>query len=283
MATADRPPYLAPGWQRWLDPRGLHLDGNYLAYDRAATLAGAAELTANGEGRVMVERFMQLERGTDEAVLAFANDYGVLGLCRHGQIHTACTEVDPDDEDHDGEVLYVDNPADHEPLSEWRRWSALVAAIVGAARIAANGQTVGAMRLEELLEYGTYGQWRLEDVGNNVTVCRSAVAAACTRMLREGEVGLVLKWDVRLNLPQLMVGATVPDAGMFGGLALEVALVCSTAGRVYTCAGCGTVFTPRRRPAAGHKSWCDEPDCKKARQRYADARRPPRKKAARDK
>lgn len=253
-----------PARQGWLAPVDVRLDSDSVVYDHTASRRRAGVLIPTAG---MLSEFRRLASADGQAIAEYAAEYGVLGLCEHGLVHTYCTEVD----DEDGEPT-VDNPADREPLVEWRRYSTLAGTLLRGALVLSRPHPVplDEADLAVLLDYGSYQLEQVDDGDNTVERGRHAVALAVTRWLVEGESRLVMAWDPRARLPQLTIGAPVPDAGMFGGLGLQVALACARSDGVAICDGCGGLHAPTRQPRPDQRTYC--PDCrgKRVPQRHAD-------------
>ncbi len=254
---------LPPARHRWLTPVGVHVDGEDLVYDHAKSRRCGGELLPS---KGMLREFLLLAGADGQRIADYATEHGVLGLCEHGAPHTYCTEVEEDG------TPSVDNPADREPLDSWRFYARLAATTMRAAHTLRQGaaRPMPTEDLDLLLRWGTHGQDTAADVKNTVEGGRQGVAHVCTRWLLEADARLVMAWDARATLPQLTIGAPVPDAGMFAGLGLQVALACARSDGVAICDGCGGLHAPTRQPRPGQRTYCA--DCRRDRvpQRHAD-------------
>ncbi|MDQ3165031.1 MAG: hypothetical protein M3Q17_02540 [Actinomycetota bacterium] len=279
-----------PARHRWLRPVGVHIENGFLVYDRQATKSKGGEICASAG---MLNNFLMLGRRDDQAIADYAGEYGVLGLCQHGVVHTACTHADDDvawlnaGDDADAvpdERPMADNPTDHEPLDGWRFYIELANATLAAAQRLHGGKSPSPIedgdRLAILVDYGTRGLEKARDEPNTVERGRSVVANVCTRWLVDGQAQLVMSWDTGASVPQLTIGAVTADAGMFAGLGLQVVLACARSDGVAICSGCGGLHAPTRQPRPGQRTYCA--DCRQAGvpQRHADRDRRDKRRAA---
>jgi hypothetical protein len=239
---------MPPAQHRWLAPVDVRLDGDALVYDHRATRRRGCLLVPSPG---MLAEFLTLADASDHRIAAYAERYGVIGLCPHGLVHTHCTRLNDDGEPH------VDNPSDREPLDLWRRWSRLAWATVDVATRVRRGKWDDASncQLRELVEYGMYG-WDVGDWRDGFRLGRYAVAAVCSRWLIEGDARLIVHWPEGRSRPEIVLGAPVADAGAFTGIGLQLAMACASSEGLTTCDGCGAVHAPSRQPRPGQRTFC---------------------------
>lgn len=238
---------------RWRAPIGVRQDGEFLRYDKKKTYAKGGELRPVPD---LLDSFRRLAAAPDDEIVAFAAEHGVLGLCEHDAPYTAC-QTDPAT----GELVagYIDNPADRERLSTWRYYAGLAERIVSVATtLHGRGHRVDAADLEPLVHFGGYGMFPTMQIAGSVTGARSAVAAALTRWLHDGDAALRVEWRRGSPQPELVIGGEGPDAGLFTALGLQLALACTRAEGLWRCTACGRLHERSRPPRPGQRAFCDE-------------------------
>lgn len=85
---------------------------------------------------------------------------------------------------------------------------------------------------------------------------RALVTFAVNRWLDWGRVRPHVVWNGPTPTIELTAGGLLEADRLLGALALQLAYVVASSEGVATCFACGRFYTPRRRPAAGRRSFC---------------------------
>lgn len=237
-----------PADHRWYAPVDVAVNDGVLSYDLAATEARAGIAVAESG---LLEDFLRLDGAEDAAFARFADTHGVLGLCSHGAVHTACPVAGRSA----GELTAIDNPTDHEALDVWRQWVAHAVRLYAYSRQLQGPNPLSAEQRRLLYD---------EDFGPppSLHADRQMVAAALSSWLETGDARLLVTWPGQATLPVLAIGAPIPDRGVFAALGLQLAMAAGRAEGLSTCTSCGVLFAPTRRPRAGQRTFC--PACRDA-------------------
>lgn len=239
---------------------------------------------APGVNDNMLRDFLSLADADDGRIARYAARWGALGICPHG--HPASHNPGPAHGGYSGPVYWCehmgrdedlpDGADGYEPLEVWRRLSREAAAL---ARIAA------ALRVGSP---GAAGDW-------GIVCAHSGRAAPWWKPSRGAEWvalgNVVSEWITLGNVrPRVGVrhsgrgrgsyvdGLSVEylGSGLFGALAMQLALVVSASRGLYSCAGCPTWFMVppgQRKPQAGRGAYCPACQAAKVPQRRANERR----------
>jgi hypothetical protein len=223
---------------------------------------------AEHAGRGVLDDFLALRDGDDDAILKYCRTWGVLELCRHNL--PACHEFsldvplrlpDPLQTKPVRQAQRVFDPDPRqciplgiEPLATWRFFSAQARALLN---VAAN---------LEKRELGEKNDWAvLLRAGVNPAPSLNA-QRRCVRDALEGWLKL---GRIKPTIDDLSGGLTWTGADLFGELAVQIALtVEKIEGRVL-CIACGKPYAPKRRVIRRGFNYCPAPAC----QRQADAQR----------
>lgn len=266
-----------------LSPPGLRLDldtplGPALQWDLTdlvwTTVMGSpASVERRLASRGLLEEFLALEGADAPAFLRFAERYGVLGLCEHGQPFTH-NRPDPEAWDEciaaltdilsgehilsrEGmELLYEAVPMSCAPesielLDDWR-------ALVRKAR--------GLVSLASELHQGRPGapdDWRVagigrDDVPDSLAGQRARFASVVTATSESWGTRLDFRWEPAWGNGEPDV--TVGGRTLAAALGRELLLVTGKRSGLAVCAACGRAFPPKRKPRAGTRSYCS-PRC----------------------
>jgi hypothetical protein len=252
-------------WQQaepdYLDNRRI-FDG---AIERQAILT---RRQAERDGRAILDDFLKLRNGKDDAILNYARIWGVLELCRHNlpACHEfsigaplrlpgtlppnlkirACRSYDRDPRQC--------QPLGTEPLSTWRFFSHQAWALLNIAADLQRGRRGEDRLWASILREGFRPAQSLE---SQAKCLRDAVEV----WLRLGRI--------KPTIDDLSGGLTWTGADLFGELAVQLALtVKGMEGQVF-CIVCGKPYAPKRRVIRRGFNFCPAPAC----QREAAARR----------
>jgi hypothetical protein len=223
---------------------------------------------AEHAGRAVLDDFLALRDGDDDAILKYAQTWGVLEICCHNL--PACHEFsldvplrlpDPLQAMPVRKAQRVFDPDPRqcmplgiEPLATWRFFSAQAWALLN---IAAN---------IEKRELGEKNDWAV--------LLRAGVSPAPSldaqrRCVRDALEGWLKLGRIKPTIDDLSGGLTWTGADLFGELAVQIALtVEKIEGRVF-CIVCGKPYAPKRRVIRRGFNYCPAPAC----QKQADAHR----------
>lgn len=245
--------------------------------------------------------FLNLAEAEDEQILAFAERWGVLGLCDHGMPHTHrpfapynVTDVQyREGEPENGPNGAVNLPivvtvlsdwcrprgwvecggaGGHEPPSLWRNYSRLAAVIVKTiAALHEDGAQAKRPRAE--VEYLRSGALVEYEKAAEVPVGWIDLDGAISRWLGMGDVRQFLR--LRDATVTVQLGTHCIDGstcGLFGALAVQLLMSAAGGGGLAFCEACKEFSNPESKPRSGVRWFCHE-----CREKGA-----PRKFAARD-
>jgi hypothetical protein len=207
------------------------------------------------DDRGVLEKFARLHDAPPERMLAFATQYGPLHLCEHSlpachnpgwrrgnTTHGAC------------------RPLQFEPVAFWHHYARQVQAVLTIAAKLYRG------------ELGAEDHWRaiFESDSRKIVPWWNRTPWSDRRMLAEvvgewlalGAVHPTFRWTDQG--PEV----ALEGWGVLGAVARQLTFTVLRSDGLAFCAGCGTPFSPKRRPAKNRRSWC--PDCgKRAADRQA--------------
>jgi hypothetical protein len=225
---------------RWLIPPDIRLDGEMLRYGEFSSRAKWVVHPAIK----LLDAFTRLATSEPGEVVGFARRWGVLGLCQHGLV--ADHERYPGLADEPCRLQYA------EAVERWRYYAdAMKRALEEGAKL--RGQ-------RKLGAQSARATKRIEDF---LLVCRRLV-------LYFGGLRPVLvveggRFEIKLS------GASY-STGLAAALTTQFLFAVAGAAGIASCAGCGALFMPRRRPAKNRRSYCTECGIRAA-WRYAQQRR----------
>jgi hypothetical protein len=276
----------------WPRPAWVSVDGSVVRYalaDREARGPGGSVwrfAAVEERSEAMLRGFVRLADVSDARLPArlrrFAPRWGVLGLCRHGLPATHPITV---------EMLPLETPCGlwmqptgTEPVSLWREYARQARAVLDVAA-ALVSEEVAATELRPGLQSPTASEqeaaaWSialrpfppgstappvLGDLlqgPDRVTQRRWLLDRAIARWTNVAGIQLVPDFagpqPVRLGVRSL-----------FGALAVQLLFAVVRAPFTRSCAGCGKLFSPSRKPRGDEKSWC--PRCKRKEKDHAAA------------
>ena len=232
----------------------------------------------------MLQRFIELHQASDEEILKYAKDWGILGLCAHGlpsfrlTTNTALRcDIKP--------CAWVPSPLAQgfvsvdapfypgffcEDLAAWRRFSAAAAAVIQiAANLSRERFDESDLAWRSLLSQPQPGppNWKLGDYdlflidrplkpSEKLRAARGLLAREINTWLDIGGTGLSFscerggKWRISF--------ASRGFPNLFGLLALKLMFTISESDGIVFCSTCPRAYLPNeRRPSAGRANYCD--------------------------
>ena len=219
------------------------------------------------------ERFLDLAGSSDDAILRFAQEWGVLWLCKeHTEPvsdvqHWKCIPLNPDPAD-PPETYSADSAkvwrkyfaSEGEPTSTYRRWSRLAGAVLRICERHDDGKPAAAADWQILWDdrwfvKGDQATWTQDPKWSHwdrleLLVEKSYMVGALNRWLEIGNVRPRIVPDDKGD-PTLTLGVD----GLFGTLAVSLL---ESAGNyvVAGCTGCRRFYRPSMRPKSGQDRYC---------------------------
>jgi hypothetical protein len=262
--------------RKWSYVTDIHLQNAYLVWKHAARIPAGDHWLFDGQvarqsivirqeaeqaGRGMLDEFLHLFDAGDEAILKFAQTWGVLELCRHNlpscheffigerlrlpapllaKAKAACTGSP--------ESLRQCPPLGQEPLATWRFFSRQAKAIL---TIAADLHRLGVGEREDWATLLRDGVTPLQ----TLSAQRLCIRDVIEDWLRLGRI--------KPAIDDLSGGLTWTGADLFGELAVQVALAAKSRDGQAFCIVCGKAYEPKRRLIRRGFNFCPDATCQK--------------------
>jgi predicted RNA-binding Zn-ribbon protein involved in translation (DUF1610 family) len=245
-AIVDRP----SDSRSWDIPPAVALEGGKLVfrYFPARRKSGKLYLkraVARPNGRLLT-RFIELVDASDDKILAYARQYGRIGLCKHGELQHLASDYPECIQDGLGGKFV-------EPVERWRENAKHARALLNAiAQFSKSGkvadQTLIALNPKLGLSAAALREARTTD---------GAFIAAWTQIwLRACKVRPVIVYDLRSKRFHFRLQGR---PGLGGALAMQLMTLASKSKGIASCSSCARLFSPKRRPSAARESYC--PNC----------------------
>jgi hypothetical protein len=243
-------------WDRWWVP-SVTLDGNRLRWD-----IGSGAWTRAGPG--LLDGFLRLADAGPEAILRYAQRWGVFGICSHGLPSSHNRGPTPHPLLTVGEPPWC-RPQGHDqgtPWEETQLWNDYARAFRALVSIAARLHDGDRSRHEDwaALNVTPTAPWLRRDE-------RAQLAVVLTQFLEQGGVRPAISWKELADRPLLGFAG----AGLFGALTMQLVLACAGSDGLALCSGCGVAYLPPRQPSAGTRRYC--PECRRRKVDQRDAAR----------
>jgi len=223
----------------------------------------------------MLERFVELHRASDEEILKYSKDWGVLGLCAHGLPASHSSTVF-------GKQLGF-TPCEWAPsltvsgffcedLAVWRRFSAVADAIIQLAGKLNRGELdeseaawTSLLSRSGQSHYAPDWRWGHHKLlaikrplkrSEILQGARGYLAREIRTWLEIGKAGLSFYYDP--DGGWRIIFASGAAANLFGQLALRMMFMISGKGGIVFCSSCSGAYLPnKRRPSAGRSNYCE--------------------------
>jgi hypothetical protein len=210
-----------------------------------------------GPSAGMFEAFYKLGDAPPQSILGFARKYGVLQICEHGL---------PCSHNHQtSEQCYPLGWHDRQPRQQIHCWEPL------EAWRSLSRQALGVVKVADRLlqsETGRPEDWRAVYARSGreapwwqqeVSAERVLIAECVNEWLKLGDVHPHVRWNGHEKKPTVKLGGS----GLFGALAVQLALAVGQSAGFAVCTHCRREYPPReRRPKAGQRHFC--PECREA-------------------
>ncbi len=239
----------------------------------------------------LLQQFIKLKDAPDSAIASFVKRFGILGICEHDlpRTHTRA-RVPVAKAQHlehwDLNLGCLPGGFRHDRSGRWIGCDDL-ASYRSWAQEAADIQTLAAaVRHDRAINRDVWKRLTGDASGRSLASARNLVAIRVQSWLDHGSVSPQFSWStdnravVRLGargtwepLPSRVSVEWGPFHGttLFPALALQLTLaVARTTGFAF-CSGCGQSYPPKRQPAVGRRSYCDE--CRQKKVPLRDAQR----------
>jgi hypothetical protein len=232
----------------------------------------------------MLHRFIELHRASDEEILKYAKDWGILGLCAHGMpssrsitstawrcgIKPCAWVPSPRTQG----LVSVDAPFYpgffREDLAAWRRLSSAAAATIQiAANLSRDQFDESDVAWRSLLSQTGSGppNWGLGDLdlllidrplkfSEKLRAARGLLAREVKTWMDTGGAGLSFSCERGGRWRISFASRAFPN--LFGLLALKLMFTISESDGIVFCSTCPRAYLPNeRRPSAGRANYCE--------------------------
>jgi hypothetical protein len=258
---------LQKGHLVWKQAEPKRIGNHWLLDGEIARHAIVTRQQAERGGRGVLDEFVLLCGGSDEAILKYARTWGVLELCCHNL--PSCHEFSlgvplrlPDPlSGRPGSLRswHSDDPRQCpptglEPLATWRFFSAQARALLNIAADLQRAQLGDKEDWAKLLREGAVPAQSLD------------AQRLCVRDAIEGWLKL---GRIKPTIDDLTIGLTWTGADLFGELAVQIALAAKAMDGQVLCVACGKAYQPKRRVIRRGFNYCSKEKC----QREAAAQR----------
>jgi hypothetical protein len=248
------------GFAPWLRPASVIAEDGYLSWPtygpshlaRAvpeAYVAGWQQFRSQNEARVdpphalsagrhLLQSFLNLDSDdvSASAFADFANQWGVLGICRKHELLT-CRRC------------LSSLESSREPISKWRELARCFAAI---GRLNRGAPQLG--DLEALREADLKVTREMDYAGDR----KREIEIRTVRVLR----GWLAKGGANM-VPVFVDGSLTLRIGgsLLGSLSMELSCALSGNKAIAVCSGCARLHFRARAPKTGQRTWCSEKEC----------------------
>ncbi len=214
----------------------------------------------------LLTRFIELADASDDKILAYARQYGRLGLCEHGELQHLASDY-PDCIQTGRQAMFV------EGVERWRENVKRVRALLNAIAQFSKSRKVSDRTLIALNPKLSLSAAALR----KARIAGWSFIGAWTQMwLRACRVRPVIFYDPRSERFHARLRGR---PGLGSALALQLmTLACQSKG-IAICSSCARPFPPKRRPSPPRESYCPKCGIHAA---WRDAQRRHRQKAQRD-
>jgi predicted RNA-binding Zn-ribbon protein involved in translation (DUF1610 family) len=210
---------------QWPLPSDIRLHGDHILYGDIKT---GAKLIKN-PGSKMLTEFLALADAEASEIERYAKRWGVLGICNHELVWGHATSNGRD----------ICTPANADPIDRWRYFAG------GFKYVLDEGARLRKAR--RLNPRSTRAEAEIQRFINQVD---SAVRLfGCLRPILVIEAG---RFEIKL-------GGQGYITALPAALTTQLLFTLAGASGIATCAECGRLFMPRRKPRKGENSYC--PNC----------------------
>jgi hypothetical protein len=259
----------------WHIPASIELDKGRLVWNPDLALGNVQR-----PGPGMLTQFVALADGDADKTLRYAQQWGVLGICRHnvpashnlplliGKRTKGCSPPRAANRSMCWEPLRVWWNFSRQALAILRIADHLRAGVPGsredwkvvyqvAATYHVDWEKESDLAVVRMLDRGTDQIWPLQTIGRQ----RSCVVSFVNEWIGMGDVRLYVTWG-ELGEPGeqqgIKLGGDWAYCGLFGALAVQLALAVGGSGTEKTavCAACGKPYQCKISPKEGQRNFC---------------------------
>src|ERR1700722_9342407 len=276
---------LRKGYLIWKQAPPRHVGSHWLFNGEVAREAIVNRHHAEQEGRGILDEFIRLCDGNDEAILKYAQTWGALELCAHNL--PSCHEFSL------GAPLRLPAVISKPPtgVAHWHHADPRQCTPTGREALATwrhfSGQAKALLTIAADLHRARLGS--REDWGrllrDGVSPAESAAPhKSCLRDVVEAWLKL---GRVKPTIDDLTIGLTWTGADLFGELAVQIALAVKGLDGQVLCVACGKEYQPKRLVIRRGFNYCPKIKCQReaaaARaKRYRDRKKSPAGERGRD-
>ena len=269
--------FLSPPDEVELDERG-----EWLIWRKRVIREVPAPGHLKAPGRRILEKFISLADAPPERIRDYAREWGILGICKDHDLPLGHNRPPTPLSVHSAWLCQAHSWQDgnwhvgKDRVSSWRQYAREALALL---RIAARLQSDRLGEIEDWRKALKSSEpWQQRDIPfweRRVEKEEEVVAGQVNWWLSLGNVTPMFHWSKVDPTMSTCGGRGITlgsGQGLFGVLAVQLALVMSGADGFATCTNCGNFYQPRRRPRADQRRYCpNKPECQKAK--LADAQR----------
>jgi len=198
--------------------------------------------------RGMLDRFVSLADTSPNRVSAFAKQWGVLEICKHGLIATHGNALDwCPSQGFEGRPGWF-----WAPLEVWRSTARQMRAMLSITAALHRGHSTESgdwVSIQE--EFGD------KLAGERPGIQMEALSSVANDWIQLG--GVLPTVRMRPDRSEVMLAST---SGLFGALVTQLAAALTRSEGLGVCVSCNRVYSPSRKPQAGRRSFC--PECRDA-------------------
>lgn len=222
-------------------PKEIHLEGDEIRWNPQNPDFATKDVD---ESEKLLFSFANLVLVGPEAILDFARNWGVLGLCGHGLPAThKASLVSPSGV----AANFTCQPTGKESIEQWQEYARRVRALIN---VAAQVNKEDVVDSEDWLVLGVREESQPKEISSSQA------------LIEDIANGLLDLADVRprIGLNPAKIKISYPaDSSLFGLLAIRVAQNVARTTAPLICSSCGELHnleSPDRRPRAGERSYC---------------------------
>lgn len=276
---------LQKGHLVWKEAQPKRIGNHWIFDGEIARKAIVIRHQAEQEGRGILDEFIRLCDGDDQAILEYARTWGVLELCAHNL--PSCHEFSigaplrlpppmPKPPTGIHHWFHEDprqcTPIGREPLTTWRHFSEQARVLLNIAADLQRARLGGGEDWRKLLQDRVYPADSL---------------AAHKSCLRDAIEGWLKLGRVKPTIDDITIGLTWTGADLFGELAVQIALAAKAMDSQVLCVACGREYQPKRLVIRRGFNYCPKVKCQReaaaARaKRYRDRKKSPERKRGRE-
>lgn len=243
---------------QWEVPEHVFVDSESVRWLPFDPLSPRRQFTTSDAD--LLRAFVDLRDAKPNKAETFISRWGVLAVCEHGLPHShglAAGGIFPLDHRHHACALTTTDEGWYtEDLESWRQLSRQAASMLNLGAAVRRSQRGSAIDWAELSVYMHFfdedakKRWQPSRLDRPRTLhqARTQLAFIIRQWLSWGCISVDFQWHQ---------GTRPTPIGPFGAVALQIAHRVSLEPGQSNCSACGRYFSPKRRPRADQRSYCD--------------------------